>query len=786
MDRSSFNGNQSSSFFQNHFIKSFQFENNNSTNKFQVFEIVQLEGIIIFLKNKKKIRKNDQIKYHYYDTFNSRFPFTNNILSPVRYFLLSWLGENKIRELQKNKIIFQQKPTYSTDHQNRNLNSQKIQLIRITTDYSRLSQQPKGSTITQAQTDYLIPLSNTAINFFSNFIKVQPNSNKNVFNSNQTDGACLHVVPSQSNLTIGIADSHLHLYFIFYSDSTSSELANDGYCNRQQTLTYTRPYFGRVEYNLAKIQSTETDQKKAFQSILKIVLHEIIHILGFGFDFISEWKNRETNLLLGQQGAVDILTSVNLRSIDTQVLGSQKVLETARKYQNSSILKVQQLENQGEEGSKNSHWERTVIRNQLITASLISDSLKLSIFTVALLKDTRYWDDVNENLSDPIYWRKDKGCDFFQYACQSKQKYEEFSTDNPEACSFGYDGQGYNDNTDTYGDKCNFITNYSNALCDNAANQNSSSDEELAKTYQLNEFSYNSKCFISNLYHPDVAIRYQAKLRCHKYQCSSDKTQITITFSSIPGAQLACGINDEGKSKNVVFSSQTLGQITYLQNIMRLCDNQNCENFCSNNGICIKGSCLCNYGFGGADLCRQKCPNGQYAESNGNLCKLCDFYCSQCTGPNSNECLACQFLTYLNSNTCVQKCPIGKYADSLSKSCQSCPTGCSDCNSPSDFNICSDGYQKSGQTCVLSFCKATCKTCNFISIFCLSCFEGLCPSPKNTCLSSFPKGYFKNLSNMTCTPCPIGCDICSDSQNCTQCDTLKGYRQQGRQYTLCV
>ncbi len=47
-----------------------------------------------------------------------------------------------------------------------------------------------------------------------------------------------------------------------------------------------------------------------------------------------------------------------------------------------------------------------------MTATAINEGSNLTIFTVALLKDTGFWDDVNENLTDPIYWGKNKGCDF--------------------------------------------------------------------------------------------------------------------------------------------------------------------------------------------------------------------------------------------------------------------------------------------------------------------------------------------------------------------------------------
>lgn len=51
-----------------------------------------------------------------------------------------------------------------------------------------------------------------------------------------------------------------------------------------------------------------------------------------------------------------------------------------------------------------------------------------SIFSAALLKDTGFYADVNENLVTPLFWGKGKGCDFVNNKCKSKiNKYREFS-----------------------------------------------------------------------------------------------------------------------------------------------------------------------------------------------------------------------------------------------------------------------------------------------------------------------------------------------------------------------
>ena len=52
-----------------------------------------------------------------------------------------------------------------------------------------------------------------------------------------------------------------------------------------------------------------------------------------------------------------------------------------------------------------------------MTAIATNDRSYLSIFIIALLKDTGFYADVNENLSEPIFWGKNKGCDFVNLAC---------------------------------------------------------------------------------------------------------------------------------------------------------------------------------------------------------------------------------------------------------------------------------------------------------------------------------------------------------------------------------
>ncbi|KAL4453892.1 hypothetical protein ABPG74_003775 [Tetrahymena malaccensis] len=717
--------------------------------------------------------------------------------------------QNNLYEFFKNNLI----NSYE-DEQNRNLGDQNIQPIRITTDFTRLSQKPDGPAITTDQINYLTAVSITVINFLSNFIKVQPNASNNVFNNQTSDGTCITVIPSQEDQATGIPNSDLHLYFIFNNDPQAKYLANAGFCNMQQTSTYMRPNFGRILFNIANMKNSGTNLEQ-YQNDVMVTLHEVIHVLGFSYGAMKNWYNKSTNQLLGKQAANNLITTQKIRGFDTKMLGSPNVLATAQKYYECPTLKGMQLENQGGSGSVNSHWERTIIRSEIMTPSALTEGLNLTFFTVALLKDTGYWDDVNENLTDPIYWGRGKGCDFFENACQSTTQFEEFATPGQQGCSFWGDGQGKGSNADSFGDTCNIIQIYGNRLCSDMANQNYQNDPASFNADTSNDFSYNSKCFVSNVYSPNSKFTYNNEyVRCHLYQCTPDKTQLSISFSQIPDTQVVCRIGDQGSQKDVVYQGVKLGQVTCPSNIGRVCDDQQCINFCTGNGICIRGQCLCNPGFAGIDcrqqcqgfiskdgvcvascpngkfgnsdnVCRSTCPNGTYPDSNSGLCKNCDFSCSSCSGPRNNQCTACQFLTYLSNGTCVKTCPNGQFADEKSKKCYQCPDGCSSCTSYNACTSCKTGYSSNQNTCVSSSCTVPCATCTASSTTCLSCVQ-LYLQPSNKCDSSCPQGYFKNSVNMTCTACPTGCKNCLDDKTCTSCDISSGYRLNGSSCTLCI
>ena len=58
------------------------------------------------------------------------------------------------------------------------------------------------------------------------------------------------------------------------------------------------------------------------------------------------------------------------------------------------------------------HFERSLVYNEAMTATLLDGDAVFSIFTGALLKDMGYFSTVNFNYLDDIAFGYNKGCDF--------------------------------------------------------------------------------------------------------------------------------------------------------------------------------------------------------------------------------------------------------------------------------------------------------------------------------------------------------------------------------------
>ncbi|EGR33551.1 leishmanolysin family protein, putative [Ichthyophthirius multifiliis] len=288
--------------------------------------------------------------------------------------------------------------------------------------------------------------------FFSKLLKLNSIQGNNYFPSNSKIWYldCSGVQIPTSAVSQGIPNSDLHIYIIAQNTPQSRHLASAQICGYNDQ--YMRPSFGRILFNLAKVGQQQSHEQ--FQSDLETTIHEILHILGFNGFQMQFWINPKTGQYYGKSGVNQIIKVVTFRGLPTKIVQTKNIVLTARKYFDCPVMEGMQLENQGEDGSLGSHWEQLLVQNEIMISSRVNSGTQLSIFTVALLRDTGYYTEVDENMSQKLYWGRGKGCSFVIDGCYSKQKsFSEFPKQKGIQCSFENDGYGEPSAT-PYTDRC--------------------------------------------------------------------------------------------------------------------------------------------------------------------------------------------------------------------------------------------------------------------------------------------------------------------------------------------
>ena len=141
---------------------------------------------------------------------------------------------------------------------------------------------------------------------------------------------------------------------------------------------------------------------------------------------------------------------------------------------------------------------------------------------------------------------------------------------------------------------------------------------------------------------------------------------------------------------------------------------------------------------------------------------LCWPTCQSCSNNASSSCLSCYSHATLDvSNQC--NCNNGYYMIINSNPCATTP--CSTCTA----------------------CNSNCKTCVTTATTCLSCYSGTYLNPlTETCDSSCPDGYYKQISDNSCQKCDSSCVKCSGAgpNSCTFC-ALGYFLTSGAQCSAC-
>ncbi|KAL4438375.1 hypothetical protein ABPG74_009414 [Tetrahymena malaccensis] len=692
--------------------------------------------------------------------------------------------------------------TFDENFGNRKLYKSDPQPIRITLDFKELDNPQNGEGLTPNVKEYIKKIMFAAQTYLNKLIKVYPRQQPNKFIWGNDE--CYDVLIPEYVKTYGVDQSDLHIFVTYSNEPKYSYLANATWCQLDPN-----PNIGRVKLNIGTI-NTDESSTQSFQDNFSTSLHEILHVLGFSGGSVQFWIDPETNKPYGVENAYKVVKRERRWEVDNVLkISSKNLLKVSRNHYSCPSIDGMYLENQGGRGSMGSHWERDLLGNEFMTGSIVYGIYSVSKFTAALLLDTGYYAEINSNLLMPIYWGKNKGCDFFNKTCKAGKYFPEFPDDSiSESCDFFSQGIGSPQNFD-YFSQCKTIAVFSGQCKSDYFQPN----ERLRQNTGTG-----SRCFRSNANIKGDEV-LDMKGRCFKAQCANDLSSIKVNiwddeFVTCKYPNQVINLSDQTKT--------TQGTMKCPHDFDLFCNfPKSCPNNCSSKGICNNGYCVCLKGYAGADCskacdedqawdgarCVQNCPTGQFknldntckstcpykqfGDQSTGSCALCSVNCSACFGPSSNQCLACNDGYSLQGNQCVDttchsscqscsgpnqnqctSCPAGSYLDSR-KTCQPCQQPCENCfNSATECTTCGQGYE-------MDKFLGKCVSMNTCDSSCLECSANRDPTKCTSCRD----GQFVNQEGR-CQKCEKFCATCSEREDkCITC--AKGWDQYDAQNKRC-
>ncbi|XP_076260842.1 leishmanolysin-like peptidase, invadolysin isoform X1 [Rhynchophorus ferrugineus] len=229
--------------------------------------------------------------------------------------------------------------------------------------------------------------------------------------------------------------------FVFYVSAIQTER-----CNKSLTVAYAshcqqesgldRPIAGHA--NLCP-ESINTNRQE-LEILLATVKHEILHALGFSVSLYAFYRDRDGNPLTerspgtGKPPLNEVLQTYQWSNKviqtfirpwlvkdgymkrEVQFMVTPTVVKEARKYFNCSLLEGAELEDQGEEGTALTHWEKRVFESEAMTGTHTHNPI-ISRITLALMEDTG-WYIANYSMAGDMTWGKNLGCDFSMKSCK--------------------------------------------------------------------------------------------------------------------------------------------------------------------------------------------------------------------------------------------------------------------------------------------------------------------------------------------------------------------------------
>ena len=381
------------------------------------------------------------------------------------------------------------------------------------------------------------------------------------------------------------------------------------------------------------------DNRDVFVDDLDTVYHEFFHIVGL--TSALEYSSWNKKLNTTRRSSEVILRKST--GVFRNLFISENSLNWARKHYGCPTLEGVPLENRGTAGTAGSHWDKFIVGNDVMGPSSYYNHV-ISGLNFALLNDTGYYAEINEDQVEHLVYGENAGCKILSGKCE----------DNPMTrtgnliCSPDHYSLGYSINNQ-FMEGCSFFREFRNGDCRHKSN----SREEIPEF----EYGYGSRCIFGRVSDRQNINNGGPEGGCFKTDCDPSTNTITIHIS---GNNYTCTKDQAGKKK---FLKGSLTKYIICPDTAKMCvTGLNCPNDCNGNGRCLdSGLCRCYNSFKGEDCSIPIPVEERYAPLTFGYKEpgSCDPSCKACEKDKPKDCTACEESKELRDKRCVDKCKPG-------------------------------------------------------------------------------------------------------------------------------
>ena len=501
------------------------------------------------------------------------------------------------------------------------------------------------------------------------------------------------------------------------------------------------------------------------------LLHQAINLLGFSEELSKFWEKTSSGKYTdAQRFAERTVRGATKRYVITPTVLSESVANW--NTQGAELEEINLKFPYTRSANKAHHWDSRFLVNDIMVQRGFHE-LIISTVTLALLKDTNWYDVDLTKGQNPIWGRAEK-CLFTDHPCyletsytftprywcfKNNQKGCDAMRTHKGVCNFSpceifnaafkyfcVNGQSCNGG-DIFTDYCPVVLPVINGDCRLESNGRNDQNSHTSKKIEI--YGISSRCFEHNLIVGDSR-DLELDTACLQVDCTKTPYEVKLV-SKVSGQYITVPCIDEGGWVRVPEWGN--GYIKCWPRA-EVCGDAPCKDTCNGQGHCTGSTCQCFNGFSGPSCdtpCDPKCvrcsttecleckPN--YYLENG-VCKTCPIECTACK--SADDCTSCQ-----NQGSLYQL--VIENGKGICKPI--CRTGCQDCDVPDGCTVPDDGkcFDINGE---LANCCGNCKICSMTR--CCECKE---------CKTN----YFLTSIGTCTNQCAANCKICATIYDCATC-----------------